>query len=82
MKRLGLGLLLTVAAAVTPLWAQEGDGKLRVIAFGAHPDDCDSRAGRIQDLRRAPGAALAGPGARRRRGRLPQCAQHGQNLVG
>jgi LmbE family N-acetylglucosaminyl deacetylase len=47
MNRLGLGLLLTVGAAVTPLMAQEGDGKLRVIAFGAHPDDCDSRAGGV-----------------------------------
>src|ERR1700737_486966 len=24
---------------------QSSDGKLNVIAFGAHPDDCDSRAG-------------------------------------
>src|SRR5947209_7799786 len=35
------GLLLTVAAATT-LFAQ--DGKIRIIAFGAHPDDCDIRA--------------------------------------
>jgi LmbE family N-acetylglucosaminyl deacetylase len=34
-------LLLTVAAATT-LFAQ--DGKIRIIAFGAHPDDCDIRA--------------------------------------
>jgi LmbE family N-acetylglucosaminyl deacetylase len=25
--------------------AQQSDGKVRIIAFGAHPDDCDSRAG-------------------------------------
>ncbi len=35
--------LLLLSAAV-PLLAQ-ADGKLRIIAFGAHPDDCDSRAG-------------------------------------
>jgi LmbE family N-acetylglucosaminyl deacetylase len=30
-----------------PLFGQEGDGKLRIIAFGAHPDDCDIRAGGV-----------------------------------
>ncbi|MCZ2080467.1 MAG: PIG-L family deacetylase [Bryobacteraceae bacterium] len=35
--------LLLLSAAV-PLLAQ-ADGKLRIIAFGAHPDDCDGRAG-------------------------------------
>ncbi len=37
--RMGLILML---ASVTSVLAQ--DGKLRVIAFGAHPDDCDIRA--------------------------------------
>jgi len=44
--------LLTAACVVTALGlgAQGGanpasDGKLRIIAIGAHPDDCDSRAG-------------------------------------
>src|SRR5438105_6729934 len=37
MKRLAL-----ILATITPLLAQSG--KLRVIAFGAHPDDCDIRA--------------------------------------
>src|SRR5215204_6431893 len=32
------------AAATAPLLAQQ-DTKLRVIAFGAHPDDCDIRVG-------------------------------------
>ena len=45
MNRFGLCLLFVAAATLLPLLAQEGDGKLRVIAFGAHPDDCDSRAG-------------------------------------
>jgi LmbE family N-acetylglucosaminyl deacetylase len=35
-------LLSILCAAV--LSAQDSDGKLRVIAFGAHPDDCDIRA--------------------------------------
>ena len=35
-------LLSLVCAAI--LAAQDSDGKLRVIAFGAHPDDCDIRA--------------------------------------
>jgi LmbE family N-acetylglucosaminyl deacetylase len=36
-----LGVLLLLGAAMT--LAQ--DGKLRIIVFGAHPDDCDIRAG-------------------------------------
>ncbi len=36
-------LLSLICAAM--LAAQDSDGKLRVIAFGAHPDDCDIRAG-------------------------------------
>src|SRR5215471_15685165 len=35
------GVVLMLAAAAG-LYAQ--DGKIRVIAFGAHPDDCDIRA--------------------------------------
>ncbi len=39
------GLWLLAVALVPLLPAQESDGKLRVIAFGAHPDDCDGKAG-------------------------------------
>jgi LmbE family N-acetylglucosaminyl deacetylase len=39
---LKITLLSFVCAAV--LLAQDSDGKLRIIAFGAHPDDCDIRA--------------------------------------
>jgi LmbE family N-acetylglucosaminyl deacetylase len=39
MLRFHVLILLCAAAA----WAQQG--KIRVIAFGAHPDDCDIRAG-------------------------------------
>lgn len=35
--------LLSFLCAAT-LLAQDSDGKLRIIAFGAHPDDCDIRA--------------------------------------
>src|SRR6185295_2302759 len=41
MLRISFAMLLC-AMAVT---AQDSDGKIRVIAFGAHPDDCDIRAG-------------------------------------
>jgi LmbE family N-acetylglucosaminyl deacetylase len=33
-----------MAAAASPLLGQQGE-KLRIIAFGAHPDDCDIRVG-------------------------------------
>ena len=39
---LKLTLLSFVCAGM--ILAQDSDGKLRVIAFGAHPDDCDIRA--------------------------------------
>ena len=50
-KRFQLGCLLLIAALTTavPQLAQTrpvaDDGKLRIIGIGAHPDDCDSRAG-------------------------------------
>ncbi len=43
-KNIFLGLLFL--AATVGAWAQgpaPSDGKLRIIAFGAHPDDCDNR---------------------------------------
>jgi LmbE family N-acetylglucosaminyl deacetylase len=42
MRRL---ILISVVLSALPLFAQKNDGKLRIIAFGAHPDDCDSRVG-------------------------------------
>src|ERR1700683_1401273 len=39
---LKLTLLFLFCGVLLP--AQNSDGKLRVIAFGAHPDDCDIRA--------------------------------------
>src|SRR3954453_1101990 len=49
------GLILMVAG-VTSLLAQ--DQKIRVIAFGAHPDDCDIRAAGTAALFAAAGHAV------------------------
>jgi LmbE family N-acetylglucosaminyl deacetylase len=37
-------LPMFLLACACALAAQDSDGKLRIIAFGAHPDDCDIRA--------------------------------------
>lgn len=39
--------LILSFALLLPLCAQQTDGKLHIIAFGAHPDDCDNRAGGV-----------------------------------
>jgi LmbE family N-acetylglucosaminyl deacetylase len=42
-----IGLLIFTAAS---LHAQQDNGKIRIIMFGAHPDDCDERASGIAAL--------------------------------
>jgi LmbE family N-acetylglucosaminyl deacetylase len=37
-------LFLLLPVMLLPVFGQGSDGKLRIIAFGAHPDDCDIRA--------------------------------------
>ena len=42
-----LALLLSALAALADLTPPPDDGKLRIICFGAHPDDCELRAGGV-----------------------------------
>ena len=48
------GVALVLAAGVT----QAQDHKIRAIAFGAHPDDCEIKAGGVAAKWAAKGAAV------------------------
>lgn len=46
MKHLGFHLIpVLLAAFTTPAFSADSDKPLRIIAFGAHPDDCELQAG-------------------------------------
>ena len=53
---LSLLLIFTASTSATrPSQAPSGDGKLRIIAFGAHPDDCELQIGGVASLWAAKG---------------------------
>jgi N-acetylglucosamine malate deacetylase 1 len=48
MRRLLLcSLTVTTPLIASPAWAADADGKLHIICFGAHPDDCELQAGGV-----------------------------------
>src|SRR5512143_3708754 len=56
MRRLPfLPILIATAIISLPSRAASDDGKLRIICFGAHPDDCELQAGGVAALWAAKG---------------------------
>jgi LmbE family N-acetylglucosaminyl deacetylase len=45
LRYFAAGILALTAAAIPTGPSEAAEGPLRIIAFGAHPDDCDQRAG-------------------------------------
>lgn len=92
MSRCGLFTLLLVISICTHLSVQaQTDGKLRIIAFGAHPDDCELKASGVAALWAAQGhkvkfvsmtngdighfSEAGGPLAKRRTAEVQACAR-------
>src|ERR1043165_4428094 len=55
MKRLFLTVLLTTTLSLTAAPPPPEDGKLRIICFGAHPDDCEIQVGGVASMWSAKG---------------------------
>jgi N-acetylglucosamine malate deacetylase 1 len=55
MKRLLLPILLTSTLPLIGAQAPPDDGKLRIICFGAHPDDCEIQVGGVAAMWAAKG---------------------------
>src|SRR5713101_4240058 len=49
------GLVVTALSVTTAAPVPPDDGKLRIICFGAHPDDCEIQAGGVAALWSAKG---------------------------
>jgi len=87
----GFAVLCACAVNVVARAAPDGDGKLRIIAFGAHPDDCEIRVAGTAAKWAALGhhvkfvsvtngdighwATAGGPLARRRAAEVQKCAR-------
>src|SRR5438270_13377584 len=84
------GLVVTALSVTTAAPPPAEDGKLRIICFGAHPDDCELQAGGVAALWAAKGHHVklvsvtngdighwrdaGGPLARRRKAEVEQAA--------
>jgi LmbE family N-acetylglucosaminyl deacetylase len=55
MKRFLLPILLTSSLSLTGAPPPPDDGKLRIICFGAHPDDCEIQVGGVASMWAAKG---------------------------